>query len=175
MPAALEGVRVVDLTHHITGPYCTKLLADYGADVVKIERPGGDPARRLAPFYKDEPNIEGSGLFLALNTNKRSAVVDLKRHAGREALLTLVRNADILVESFSPRVMPSLGLDYEALREANPKLTMTSISNFGSSGPYRDYKLSEINLYALGGTCLLYTSDAGRRSYACRSRWSPYH
>jgi crotonobetainyl-CoA:carnitine CoA-transferase CaiB-like acyl-CoA transferase len=148
----LEGVRVVDLTHHITGPYCTKLLADYGADVIKVERPGGDPARRLAPFYKDEPHVEGSGLFLALNTNKRSAVIDLKRPAGREALLSLVRNADILVESFSPRVMPSLGLDYETLRGVNPHLTMTSISNFGSSGPYRDYKLSEIGLYAMGGT-----------------------
>ena len=114
---ALSGVTVVDLTHHIAGPYATKLLADNGADVIKIERPGrGDPARSMPPFYKDEPSLDGSGLFLHLNTSKRSVVLDLKSPAGKEALLRLVKDADIVVENFAPRVMPSLGLDYDVLR-----------------------------------------------------------
>jgi crotonobetainyl-CoA:carnitine CoA-transferase CaiB-like acyl-CoA transferase len=152
-PGPLAGVRVVDLTHHIAGPYCTKLLADYGAEVIKVERPdGGDPARRMGPFFHDEPGLEKSGLFLHLNTNKQSVTLDLKSEAGRRILLDLVRDADILVESFAPRVMPSLGLDYPLLHELNPRLTMTSISNFGHTGPYRDYKMTELTLYALGGT-----------------------
>jgi crotonobetainyl-CoA:carnitine CoA-transferase CaiB-like acyl-CoA transferase len=153
MPSALAGMHVVDLTHHIVGPFATKLLADYGADVVKVERPdGGDAARRLGPFYRDVPDDEGSGLFLLLNTNKRSITLNLKHDEGREILLQLVRDADVLVESFAPRVMPSLGLDYETLHRANPRLVVASISNFGQSGPYRDYKMSEITAYALGGT-----------------------
>jgi crotonobetainyl-CoA:carnitine CoA-transferase CaiB-like acyl-CoA transferase len=152
-PLPLEGVKVVDLTHHIAGPYCTKLLADRGADVIKIERPdGGDPARRMGPFYHDQPHLEGSGLFLQLNTNKRSMTLNLKSATGRKILLDLVRDADILVENFSPRVMPSLGFSYQAFEAINPKLVMTSISNFGQTGPYRDYKASEITLYAMGGT-----------------------
>ena len=152
-PLPLEGVKVIDLTHYIAGPYCTKLLADRGADVIKIERPdGGDPARRIGPFYHDQPHLEGSGLFLQVNTNKQSMTLNLKSPTGKRILLDLVRDADILVESFSPRVMPSLGLDYATVEAINPRLVMTSISNFGSTGPYRDYKASEITLYAMGGT-----------------------
>src|ERR1700712_4773706 len=93
---ALDGVRVLDLTHYITGPYCTKLMADYGAEVIKIERPdGGDPARRTGPFFHDEPHLEGSGLFLDLNTNKKSVTLNLKSPSGRGLLLDLVRQADI--------------------------------------------------------------------------------
>jgi len=151
--AALTGVRVLDFTHHLTGPYATKLLADNGADVIKIERPGnGDPARQIGPFFKDKASIEGSGVFLHLNTSKRSVVLDLKSTAGREAALRLVRSADIVVQSFAPRVMPSLGLGYDVLKQENPRLVMTSISNFGQTGPYRDYKMSELTMYALGGT-----------------------
>ena len=151
----LDGVKVVDLTHYITGPYCTKLFADYGADVVKIERPdGGDRARWIAPFWHDKPHLEGSGLFLHLNSNKQSVTVNLKSEAGRKIILDLVRDADILVESFSPRVMPSVGLDFETLHAVNPSLVVTSISNFGQNGPYRDYKIAEINLYALGSTMI---------------------
>ena len=162
MAGALDGVKVVDLTHYIAGPYCTKLLADYGADVVKVERPdGGDPARRLGPFFHDEPHLEGSGLFLHLNTNKQSMTLNLKSEAGRKVLLELVRDADILVENFAPRVMPSFGLAYENLEALNPRLVMTSISNFGQTGPYRDYKMSEITMYALGGT-MYSTGEADR-------------
>lgn len=153
MPTALEGMRVLDLTHYIAGPFCTKLLADYGADVVKIERRGtGDPARALGPFMGDEPGIERSGLFLHLNTNKQSVAVDLKTEAGRQVVLDLARDADVLVESFRPGVMARLGLDYDTLAAINPRLVMTSISNYGQTGPYRDYKMTEIVLYAMGGT-----------------------
>jgi len=153
MTTALEGLRVIDLTHYIAGPFCTKLMADYGADVIKVERPdGGDPARRVGPFQGDDPHLEKSGLFLHLNTNKRSVTLNLKSVAGRDILLRLVKDADILVESFSPGVMERLGLGYDVLSAVNPGLVMTSISNFGTTGPYRDYKLSELLLYALGGS-----------------------
>jgi crotonobetainyl-CoA:carnitine CoA-transferase CaiB-like acyl-CoA transferase len=153
LPAALDGVRVIDLTHYIAGPYCTKLLADYGADVIKIERPeGGDPSRRLAPFFHDVPHLEGSGLFLHLNTNKKSVTLNLHTEAGRKLLLNLVRDSDIVVESFAPGFLESRGLDYAALEAVNPNLVMTSITNFGQTGPYRDYKMTEITMYALGGT-----------------------
>ena len=153
LPLPLAGLRVLDLTHYIAGPYCTKLLADYGADVIKVERPdGGDPARRLGPFLRGEPHLEGSGLFLHLNTNKRSITLNLKTEAAKNVLLALVRESDVLVESFAPRVLPSLGLGYDPFRAGNPRLVMTSISNFGQTGPYRDYKMSEITLYAMGGT-----------------------
>ena len=149
---ALEGVRVLDLTHYIAGPYCTKLLADYGADVIKIERPGsGDPARRLGPFHEDDPHHEKSGLFLHLNANKRGVTLNLKVPSGQVMLKELVKETDILIENFSPRVMPSWGLDCDTLVKINPKLVVTSISNFGQTGPYRDYKASELVLFGMGG------------------------
>jgi len=148
----LSGIRVVDLTHGVAGPYCTKLLADFGADVIKVERPGtGDYARNLGPFPGDIPHPEKSGLFLFINTNKRSIVLDLKTPEGVETIRELVRDADILVESFRPGAMDKLGLGYEALKELNPDLIMTSVSNFGQTGPYRDYNASDIVFYAMGG------------------------
>jgi len=155
---ALEGVKVLDLTHHISGPYCSKLLADFGADVLKVERPGGDPARRMAPFLHDEAGPEKSLVFAYLNTNKQSVTLDLKSEKGIQILKSLVEQSDVLVENFAPKAMPSLGLDYEALQEINPGLVMTSISNFGQTGPYRDYKAADIVEYAMGG--LLYISGA---------------
>jgi CoA:oxalate CoA-transferase len=150
--AALAGLKVLDLSHYIAGPYCTKLLADYGADVIKIERPGGgDPARLYGPFPHDEPHPEKSALFLHLNTNKRSITLNLKASTGKDVFTQLVRQVDVLVENFSPRVMPSLGLAYDTLEKLNPRLVMTSISNFGQSGPYRDYKAQDILIYAMGG------------------------
>src|SRR5512139_3193047 len=132
----LSGVRVLDLTWHIAGPYCTKYIADAGADVIKVERPDyGDTERRMAPFFKDDPHPEKSGLFLHLNTNKRGVTLNLKSETGKRIFKELVKDADVLVESFRPRVMPSLGLDYETLDKINPRLVMTSISNFGQRGP----------------------------------------
>ena len=158
--SALDGVRVLDLTHHIAGPYCTKLLADFGADVVKIERPGsGDPARGKGPFFHDQEDGEKSLLFLYLNTNQRSVTADLKSEPGREIVKKLASESDILVENFSPRVMPSLGLDYEELRKLNPRLVMVSISNFGQTGPYRDYRATDIIEYALGGLMYIMGSN----------------
>ena len=156
MTAALEGVRVLDLTHHIAGPYCTKLLADFGADVVKVERPAGDPGRRMAPFFHDEADPDKSLPFAYLNTNKRSVTVNLKSGEGREIIRSLAAESDVLVENFSPRVMPSFGLDYESLRRDAPGLVMVSISNFGQTGPYRDYKAADIVEYALGGLMYIF-------------------
>ncbi len=153
---ALHGLKVLDLTHYIAGPYCTKLLADFGADVIKMERPDGDPARRMAPFCHDEPHPENSLLFLYLNSNKRSVTLNLKSNMGREILKELARDADLLVENFSPRVMPSLGLDYQTLHALNPSLVIVSISNFGQSGPYRDYLATEIVAYAMGGLMAIF-------------------
>jgi len=147
----LCNVKVLDLTHYISGPYCTKLLADYGAEVIKIEPPWGEGGRRLAPFAHDEVHPEKSGLFLHLNTNKKGVTLNLKKKMGRKLFMQLVRDADILVENFEPRVMPSLGLKYKRLEKVNPKLVMCSISNFGQTGPYRDYKASELVLSGIGG------------------------
>ena len=158
---ALEGIKVLDLTHHIAGPYCTKLLADFGAEVTKVERPEGDPARRMPPFFHDETDIEKSLLFLYLNTNKRGITINLKTRQGREMVKDLVKDADIVVENFSPRVMPSLGLDYESLRELNPAVVMVSISNFGQTGPYRDYRATDIVEYALGGLMYIFGTFDG--------------
>jgi crotonobetainyl-CoA:carnitine CoA-transferase CaiB-like acyl-CoA transferase len=150
--AALADLTVLDLTHYIAGPYCTKLLADFGADVIKVERPdGGDAARRYGPFPHDAPHPEKSALFLHLNTNKRGITLNLKTAAGRDLFSALLPHVDVLVENYSPRVMPSLGLAYATLETLNPRLVMTSISNFGQTGPYRDYKAQDILIYAMGG------------------------
>ena len=149
---ALADVTVLDLTHHIAGPYCTKLLATYGAEVIKIERPGtGDPARQAGPFPGDVPHPEKSGLFLHLNTNKHSVTLNLKHPRGQELLRDLVKQVDVVVENFAPRVLPALGLSYADLEPLNPRLVMTSISNFGQTGPYRDWRAQDIVIYAMGG------------------------
>jgi crotonobetainyl-CoA:carnitine CoA-transferase CaiB-like acyl-CoA transferase len=149
---ALEGIKVLDLTQYIAGPFCTKMMSDFGADVIKVEKPGtGDMARRYGPFPGDIPHPEKSGMFLYLNTNKRGITLNLKSRTGVEMFKELVKQADVLVESFSPRVMPSLGLDYETLSGINPGLVMTSISSFGQTGAYRDWKATELTMFALSG------------------------
>ena len=151
MQQVLSDLKILDITHYVAGPYCTKLLADYGAEVIKIEKPGkGDGARRRGPFHKDEPHAEKSGLFLHLNTNKKGITLNLKSTTGVKLFKELVKDADILVENFEPRVMPSLGLEYEALEAINPGLVMTSISNFGQTGPYRDYRATELVSFGMG-------------------------
>ncbi|MCB1686844.1 MAG: CoA transferase, partial [Halioglobus sp.] len=133
---ALDHLRVIDFTHHVAGPYCTKLLAGFGADVVKIERPKtGDPERSLPPFAKNTGEAGDSVSFLWLNTGKKSIVLDLKTPSGRDKALTLIRGADVVVENFSPGVMQRLGLDYDAVKQMNPNVIMLSISNFGQTGP----------------------------------------
>lgn len=148
----LEKIRVLDLTHYIAGPYCTKLFAGLGADVIKIEKPGtGDGARWLAPFCSDEVNPEKSALFLYLNTNKRSVILNLKTADGIRRTKELVQEVDILVENFKPGVMAHLGIDYPVLQRINPRLVMTSISNFGQYGPYRDWEATDLIFNALSG------------------------
>ena len=152
MPGLLEGLKVIDFTHYFAGPYCTKLLATLGAEVIKIERPGsGDPIRAIPPFSSQRQPGESGAWFLYLNTSKKSVTLDLKTGKGRELALKLVAEADIVVENFAPRVMERLGLDYDTLSGINPALVMTSISNYGQTGPYRNWKADEINLYATGG------------------------
>ncbi len=148
----LSGVRVLDLSRWVAGEYATKLFGDFGADVVKVERPGeGSLTRQFGPFPDDEPDLERSALFLHLNTNKRSVALDLRADADREVLLELVRRADAVVESFRPGHLESLGLGPDVLREQNPKLVLTRISAFGQTGPYRDREASGLVLQAAGG------------------------
>jgi crotonobetainyl-CoA:carnitine CoA-transferase CaiB-like acyl-CoA transferase len=149
---ALSDCRILDLTHHLCGPYCTKLFADYGADVIKIERPGaGDLARRLAPFKDDDPHPEKSGIFAYLNTNKRSVTLDLASPAGRQVFFDLLDTADMVVENFRPGVLDELGIGYKELAARKPAIVLVSISNFGQTGPYRDWAGSELVLFAMGG------------------------
>lgn len=151
-PGPLAGLKVLDFTHYIAGAYCAKLLADYGAEVVKVERPPhGDGARRLGPFPGDVPHSEKSGLFLHLNTNKRSLALDLKAEGAGDIVRRLAAWADVALESYRPGVAARLGIGYEALRAVNPGIIYTSISNFGQTGPYRDYRGSEIVFYGMGG------------------------
>jgi crotonobetainyl-CoA:carnitine CoA-transferase CaiB-like acyl-CoA transferase len=131
--AALEGVKVLDFTQIMAGPYCTMMLADMGADVVKVEKPnGGDDTRRMGP-----PFIEGeSAAFLGINRNKRSIVVDLRSDEGREIVMEMARGYDVLVQNFRPGSLERMGLGYEQVRELNPAMVYCTISGFGVTGPY---------------------------------------
>lgn len=163
---ALSHVRVVDLTHFFAGPYCTKLMAGFGADVVKVERPGqGDKLRKVGPFYQGKEGLERSIPFLWLNTGKRSITLNLKEPKGVEIFRQLIEGADALIENFSPGVMDGLGLDNDTLREMNPGLIVASISNFGQTGPYRDWKAEEMELYAMSGLMHM-TGDSEREPLA---------
>jgi crotonobetainyl-CoA:carnitine CoA-transferase CaiB-like acyl-CoA transferase len=158
----LAGITVIDLTQQVAGPFATRLLAAYGATVIKIERPdGGDRARLAGPFPNDEPHLERSARFLYLNTAKQSVTLNLHTRAGRALLLDLVAGADALVENFRPSFLPSIGLDWTALHAANPLLVQVSISNFGQSGPRRDELATNLTLFAAGGQMAL-TGDPDR-------------
>ena len=149
---ALSHLKVLELCNFVCGPYCTKLLADLGAEVIKVEPPRvGDESRRRGPFLNDIPHPERSGLFLYLNTNKSGITLDVKATKGRAILKELIKKADILVEDNPPKVMKELGLTYRELKQINSHLVMTSITPFGQTGPYRDYKAHEMNLYHAGG------------------------
>jgi crotonobetainyl-CoA:carnitine CoA-transferase CaiB-like acyl-CoA transferase len=158
----LAGVRVLDLGSHVAGPFCAKLLADYGADVVKVEPPGvGDVARRAGPFVGDDPHPEKSVPFLYNNTNKRGVTLDFGSGTGRGILDSLLQSADVLVESFSPAEAEALGVGYPDLKRVNPALVVTSITPFGQTGPYRDLASTDIVTCALSG--LMYHSGDSDR------------
>jgi benzylsuccinate CoA-transferase BbsE subunit len=148
--AALDDLRVLDLAGQI-GLYCTKQLADLGADVIKIEPPGGDPMRKIGPFYQNEVHPEKSLYWFHFNTNKKSITLDIETEEGREIFRKLVKTADIVVETFQPGYLNKIGVGYSALRKINPKLIMTSITPFGQTGPYRDFKGSDLIGLATGG------------------------
>lgn len=148
---ALDDVVVLDLTEHIAGPYATRLLADYGADVIKVEPPQGDIARRLGPHKDHVANPERSGLFFYLNCNKRGIVLDLASHEGKETLAALAARADLVVESYAPGALDALGLGWDFFHAIKPSLPLVSITSFGQTGPYRDYHLTELSLFAFAG------------------------
>lgn len=170
----LSGFNILDLTHYVSGPYASLLMGSQGANVIKIERPVlGDYSRHIGPYPDNIKDIEKSGLFLYLNTSKKSITVNLKHESGREIFKRLVEWSDVLIENFAPRVMPSLQLSYDDLLAVNPELIMTSISNFGQSGPYRNYSAREINLYAIGGLMYI-TGDPDREPLQMGARLSQY-
>lgn len=149
---ALSGLKVIEFGDLVAAPYCGKLMADLGAEVIKIEAPGvGDEARRRKPFAGEKEGVERSGLFAYLNTNKFGITLDPATEKGNAIFKSLIKDADILIESNSPKRMQSLGLDYASLEKINPRLIVTSITPFGQTGPHRDYKATELNLYHGGG------------------------
>jgi len=155
--STLAGIRVIELAQGVAGPYCGKLLADAGAEVIKVEPPeAGDCSRNLGPFPDDIPDREKSGLYLHLNTNKKSVSLDVGTASGHTILNRLLAKADILIESFPPGHMAGLGLGYDDLKEELPDLIYCSITPFGQTGPYRDYQANSIALMALCG--LMYVS-----------------
>jgi len=149
---ALDGLRVLDLTRLLPGGFCSLLLADFGADVIKVEDTGlGDYVRWAPPHYKGAEQSASSALFLSLNRGKRSIRVDLKSAAGKDVLLRLVRDADVLLESFRPGVLDRLGVGYERLRAENPGLVYCAITGYGQDGPNRDRPGHDINYLGLNG------------------------
>lgn len=148
-------VRVLELAHGVAGPFCGKLLAGLGADVLKIEPPTGDQARREGPFPGDLPHAERSGQFLHLNTNKRGATLDLQAAEGQSILGHLLAGADVAIMDWRPSDLAALGLDPAALRDRYPRLILVSVTGFGLSGPYADYAASELVACALSGYMML--------------------
>lgn len=146
----LPRLRVLDLSDE-KGFLCGKILGDMGADVIKVEKPGGDPGRKIGPFYHDLPDPEKSLFWFAFNNNKRGITLDIETSDGREIFRRLVKGGDILIESFSPGYMDNLGLGYSKCSEINPRLIMVSITPFGQTGPYKGYKGSDIVCAAMSG------------------------
>ena len=145
---ALSDLKVLEFGNLVSAPYCGKLMADLGAEVIKIEEPGvGDEARNRGPFAQDTPGLERSGLFAYLNTNKLSITLKPNTVLGKKIFKELVKSSDILVENQPPSLMEELGFTYKTLEKVNPRLIMTSITPFGQTGPHRDYKAYELNTY----------------------------
>jgi crotonobetainyl-CoA:carnitine CoA-transferase CaiB-like acyl-CoA transferase len=142
--------RVVDLCDQ-KGVFCGRMLGDLGCDVIQVEKPGGDPTLNLVPFDRDSLDPQKSLFCLAYNTNKRGITLDIEKPDGRKIFKRLVQKADVVLESFPPGYMACLGLSYEELSKVNPGLVMTSITPFGQSGPYRDFRASDLTLWCLGG------------------------
>ena len=151
----LSCYRILDLTTE-KAFICGRALSDFGAEVIKIEKPGGDPARFRGPFYKDDPDPEKNLTWFAFNSNKKGITLDIETQQGQEIFKKLVKTADAVLESFAVGYLDSIGLGYKDLSEINPGIVLTSISGFGQEGPYKDYKDPDIVVRALGG--LIYTA-----------------
>lgn len=147
----LAGLRVIELANGIAGAFCAKLLADYGADVLTIEPPGGSPIRADGPFVAGTPALETGAHHLYLNTNKRSVVLDLANAKARERLLSLIDGADAVIESFAPGALAAFGLRWESLRQRRPGLVLCSLTPFGQDGPYAGYTATNLTMYAMSG------------------------
>ena len=173
MPGSLEGVRVIDLTDP-RGFLAGKILADMGADVIKLEPPGGDPARCRGPFLGGVADPERSLLWLALNTSKRGITLDLAAERGRELYRALIETADVVLESFAPGELAARGLGYETLREAHPQLVHCAITPFGQTGPYAGYRGHDLVAVAMGGNAAL-TGDPDRPPVRCSMPTAYYH
>ena len=156
----LSPYRALDLTNEL-GFLCGKILGDLGADVIKIEPPGGEPARKLGPFYKDQIDPERSLFWFGFNNNKRGATLNLESSKGRELFLRLVTTSDFVIETFTPGYLDSLNLGYAALSAVNPRIVLTSITPFGQSGPYSRFSASDIEIMAASG-CMSLTGDVDR-------------
>ncbi len=161
---ALQGVKIIDLTQMLAGPYGTMMLADHGAEVIKVESPQGDMTRPAGPFFADDAEKTHGGYFQSVNRNKKSIVLDLKSEAGREALKNLVRDADALTENYRAGVMEKLGLGYEVLKEINPKLVYGTLRGFGDprtgESPYANWPAFDVVAQAMGGIMGITGPDA---------------
>ncbi|MDZ7727271.1 MAG: CoA transferase [Dehalococcoidia bacterium] len=161
MTFALEGIRVLELGAFVSAPYCGKLFAGYGAEVIKIEPPEGDIARAHGPFKDDQPNPETSALYLYLNTGKRSVVLDPRTPAGLDAFLRLVETADVVINNFRPEDLRAAGITYERLREVNPRVVLVSITAYGQEGPYANYRANNLTGFAMGGQMFITGTQEG--------------
>ena len=147
----LSGIRVLELGEGVSAPYCAKILANFGAEVIKMESPDGDTARRMGPFPDDEPHLEKSGVFLALNSNKYGVTLDIETNEGADAFRRLASSVDIVIESMPTGWLHEMHLGYATLAQDNPALIMTSLSPFGTWGPYAGYKLTDLTLFHMSG------------------------
>ena len=149
--STLADLRVLDLSDGVAGGYCGKLFADYGADVLKVEPPSGDPIRRQGPFPDDRPDREAGALWLYLGTNKRSVTLDISQSTGQRLLRRLVEDANVIVESFRPGYLDSLGLGFQALRSIKRRIVVVSITPYGQSGPKAGWRATNLTSFASGG------------------------
>ena len=162
MSAPLEGIRVVEMTSVVLGPYACQMLGDLGADVIKIEPPGGDTNRNLGPSRN---NSDMGSLFLTCNRNKRSVALDLKSERGRQAALEIIKSADVVVHNFRPQAMARLGLDYDAVREINPQVVYCATYGYSRKGPYGDKGALDDSIQAASGVAILQSMVEGEPRY----------
>ncbi|MBA02171.1 MAG: hypothetical protein CL752_07145 [Chloroflexi bacterium] len=170
----LSGVKVLDISQGVAGPYAAKLLGGMGADVISVEPPiHGDYARLTPPFFEDDPHLEKSGLFLYLNTDKRSITLDLSSAQAQSVMKPLIEWADIIIENYAPDTLENLGLSYKDIEKISRKTTLVSITEFGQSGPYKDYQGTNLISLALGGL-LQITGDVDKEPLKVGGRPAEY-